>query len=234
MGRRLEPRRCTWLIGFTKTAEAGARAAVRDGWSGNPGGRRTGSRNKATLAAAVLLAGKSEALTRRAVELALAGDPTAMRLCLERILPPCRGRAVKFALPPIESARDKARGLKAHDIAAAMKAVTSALASGAITPGEAERIAAGGRHLCLGDRRQRFRPAPSRTRRRVQGARGGSHCRLGIALAPQPIGGCLLLICCRCSNVKQSVQFLIASRGHAIGRAACFLRSFAKGWRRRP
>jgi hypothetical protein len=81
-------------------------------------------------------------LTRRAVELALAGDPTAMRLCLERILPPCRERTVKFALPPIESApRDKARGLKAHDIAAAMKAVNSALASGAIMPGEAERIA---------------------------------------------------------------------------------------------
>ena len=38
--------------------------------------------------------------------------------------------------------RDKARGLKAHDIAAAMKAVTSALASGMITPGEAATIAA--------------------------------------------------------------------------------------------
>src|SRR6202040_3057603 len=103
------------------------------GRSGNPAGRRTGSRNKATLAAAAFLAGESEALTRRAVELALAGDPTAMRLCLERILPPCRERAVKFALPPIESAAD---------IAAAMKAVTSALADGAITPGEAATIPA--------------------------------------------------------------------------------------------
>jgi uncharacterized protein DUF5681 len=103
------------------------------GRSGNPGGRRAGLRNKATLAAAALLQGESEALTRRAVELALAGDPTAMRLCLERILPPCRERTVNFALPPIESAAD---------IAAAMKAVTSALAGGAITPGEAERIAA--------------------------------------------------------------------------------------------
>jgi hypothetical protein len=37
--------------------------------------------------------------------------------------------------------RDKARGLKAHDIAAA-KAVTSALAGGVITPGEAATIAA--------------------------------------------------------------------------------------------
>jgi hypothetical protein len=56
-----------------------------------------------------------------------------MRLCLERVVSPLRERTVKFELPPIESA---------HDIAAAMKAVTSALASGAIAPGEAERIAA--------------------------------------------------------------------------------------------
>src|SRR5271169_2371069 len=45
------------------------------GRSGNPGGRRRGSRNKATLAAAALLAGESEASTRKAVEMALAGRP---------------------------------------------------------------------------------------------------------------------------------------------------------------
>src|SRR5438876_8413329 len=56
-----------------------------------------------------------------------------MRLCIERILPPCRERMVKFALPPIESAAD---------IAPAMKAVTSALAGGVISPGEAATIAA--------------------------------------------------------------------------------------------
>ena len=103
------------------------------GRSGNPAGRRTGSRNVTTEAAAALLVGESEALTRKAVELALSGDPTAMRLCLERILPACRERTVNFALPPIESAAD---------IAAAMKADTSALADGAITPGEAATIAA--------------------------------------------------------------------------------------------
>jgi hypothetical protein len=102
------------------------------GRSGNPTGRRYGSRNKRTIAAAVLLEGESEALTRKAVELALEGDPTALRLCIERILPPCRERAVRFTLPPIENAAD---------ISAAMNAVTSALASGIITPGEAERIA---------------------------------------------------------------------------------------------
>ena len=50
------------------------------GRSGNPAGRRTGCRNKATIAAAALLGGESEALTRKAVELALVGDSTAMRL----------------------------------------------------------------------------------------------------------------------------------------------------------
>ena len=57
------------------------------GQSGNPGGRRRGSRNKATLAAQMLLADEAEALTRKAVKLALDGDPTALRLCVERILP---------------------------------------------------------------------------------------------------------------------------------------------------
>src|SRR5271157_1601880 len=47
----------------------------KKGRSGNPGGRRRGSRNKATLAAAALLAGESEALTRKAGEMALAGRP---------------------------------------------------------------------------------------------------------------------------------------------------------------
>jgi hypothetical protein len=103
------------------------------GRSGNPLGRRVGCRNKTTIAAAAFLLGESEALTRKAVELALVGDPTALRLCIERVLPQCRERAVKFALPPIENAAD---------IAAAMKAVTAALVGGMITPAEAATIAA--------------------------------------------------------------------------------------------
>ena len=45
------------------------------GRSGHPAGRRAGSRNQKTLAAAALLEGGFEAMTRRAVELALTGDP---------------------------------------------------------------------------------------------------------------------------------------------------------------
>jgi hypothetical protein len=100
------------------------------GQSGNPAGRQLGSRNKATIAAQKMLAGEAEALTRKAVEAALAGDPIAMRLCLDRILP--RDRALEFPLPRINSAAD---------IAEAMGAVTAAVANGLITPAEAQAIA---------------------------------------------------------------------------------------------
>src|SRR5438128_2289258 len=65
-----------------------------------------------------------------------------MRLCMERVLPPCRERTVKFSLPPIEAGRTgKSCGPSSHDVSLAMDAVTSALARGEITPGEAETIA---------------------------------------------------------------------------------------------
>jgi hypothetical protein len=102
------------------------------GRSGNPLGRPRGSLNKMTLAAARYLAGESEELIKQAVELALTGDPVALRLCVERVLPRCRERSVKFALPPIASAAD---------IAAAMGAVTRAVAGGEITPSEGATIA---------------------------------------------------------------------------------------------
>jgi hypothetical protein len=66
-----------------------------------------------------------------------------MRFCLEGILPPCRDRMVMFALPPIESApTGRAHRLKVHYIAAAMRAVTSALVGDMISLGEAATIAA--------------------------------------------------------------------------------------------
>jgi hypothetical protein len=163
------------------------------GRSGNPAGRQTGSRNKATLAAAALLAGESEALTRKAVELALVGDPMAMKLCIERILPPCRERTVKFALPPIESP---------SDIAAAMKAVTSALAGGAITPGEAERIASVVdtfmRELDTSDFDRRLQELENGSKARAAPEHARALGRSGSTTGR----GVLLLICCRYSNVK--------------------------------
>ena len=98
---------------------------------GNPG-KRHGIRHKTTLAIQALLDGEGEALTRKAVEMALAGDTTALRLCLERIAPPRKDSPVRFDLPPMESAASAS---------AAMGAILAGVASGDLTPGEGNAIA---------------------------------------------------------------------------------------------
>ena len=98
--------------------------------AGNPG-RQKGTRNKATLAAEALLDGEVTALTRKAVDMALAGDTTALRLCLERIAPPRKDRPVPFTLPKMESADDAVR---------AGAALLQAVAQGELTPMEANEL----------------------------------------------------------------------------------------------
>ena len=102
------------------------------GVSGNPGGCKTGSRHKATVAAQALLDGESEALTRKAVELALAGDLTALRLCLERLVPPRKDSPITVKLPAIETAAD---------LPAVTGAILSAVSKGLLTPSEAQALA---------------------------------------------------------------------------------------------
>jgi hypothetical protein len=120
----------------------GRRRLFQPGQSGNPAGRRLGSRNKATLAAATLLDGEALGLTRRAVEAALAGDMLAMKLCLERVLPRCQERPVTFSLPSLAAAGNgEIDEPSSQNVSRAMNAVTTALACGEITPGEAATIA---------------------------------------------------------------------------------------------
>ena len=104
----------------------------KPGESGNPKGRTPGTRCKATMAAQALLDGESEALTRKVVELALKGDLTALRLCLERIVPPRKDSPVKVTLPPMESSAD---------LPSVTAAVLDAVAAGQLTPSEAAALA---------------------------------------------------------------------------------------------
>src|SRR5919206_3816898 len=83
------------------------------GQSGNPAGRRRGSRNKATIMAALYLDGEAEGLVRKAVEMAYAGDPLALRLCLERTIAPRRDRPEPFRMPRVETAADPAPAMAA-------------------------------------------------------------------------------------------------------------------------
>jgi hypothetical protein len=103
------------------------------GHSGNPKGRPRGARAKATLAVEAMLQGELRGLTRKAIELALQGDTTALRLCLERLMPPARGRHVQLELPPITNAAAAV---------AAMARITEAVGSGEITTEEGSALAA--------------------------------------------------------------------------------------------
>lgn len=99
---------------------------------GNPG-KPKGARSRATMAAEALLDGEADALTRKAIEMALDGDTVAMRLCLERLVPPRKDRPLLFDLPPIASPQD-------HP--AVLIAVIEAMAGGDLTPAEATAFSA--------------------------------------------------------------------------------------------
>ena len=101
------------------------------GQSGNPSGRPKGARNKTTIAVEALLDDEAEALTRKVIELALAGNMAAIRLCFERLLPPRCDRGVAFDLPKIGSAADAV---------AASGAVLESCAAGNLSPGEAANV----------------------------------------------------------------------------------------------
>jgi len=94
-------------------------------------GRLKGSLNSTTLAAQALLDGEAEALTRKAIELAKGGDLTALRLCMDRLLPPRKDRPVSLDLPRIDSARD---------VPIAISALLAAVAAGELEPSDAGEV----------------------------------------------------------------------------------------------
>jgi hypothetical protein len=84
-----------------------------------------------TLAIDALLDGEAEKLTRKAIELGLNGDLTALRICMDRIVPPRKDRPIGFSLPVLK---------EPADAAAALAAVVAAAAGGELTPSEASEL----------------------------------------------------------------------------------------------
>jgi hypothetical protein len=76
------------------------------GQSGNPAGRPAGSRNKKTIAVDEMLAEQTEAAVQKILKMAEDGDPTAMRLCMERMSPTGANRRLGLELPRIKAADD--------------------------------------------------------------------------------------------------------------------------------
>lgn len=94
----------------------------RDAQSGRflPGnrGRPPGTKHRLTRALDAPLNASGEALVRKVIDLALAGDTAALRMCMDRIFPVPKGRTVHIDLPVLRTARD-ALEAKAHIVEAA-------------------------------------------------------------------------------------------------------------------
>ena len=101
------------------------------GQSGNPKGKPKGTRNRTTIIAQTLLEGQAEALVKKVVRLALDGDLTCLRICLERLVAPKRDAPMDIDLPDI---------CVAADIPKLFAALTAKLREGGITPSEARTL----------------------------------------------------------------------------------------------
>ena len=94
-------------------------------------GKPKGCKNKATRAMEALLDDEGEKITRKAIELAITGDQAALRLCMERLLAPCKDRPVTLDLPPMTCT---------ENIAQASANIIEAVSQGELTPSEANRV----------------------------------------------------------------------------------------------
>ena len=104
----------------------------KKGESGNPQGRPVGTRNKTTLAALSLIEDEGEQLARKAVELALDGDLPALKLCMDRLLPPAKERPLEaFSLPQLNDQRS---------VLDALDTLANKLSKGELLPAEATSI----------------------------------------------------------------------------------------------
>jgi len=102
------------------------------GQSGNPAGRPRGIVNRATALAQDLLSEHAEWIARKVIELAEEGDMAAIRVCMERLVPPIKHQPVAVELPPIE---------KPADSVEAVASIAAAVAAGDLTAAEAAELA---------------------------------------------------------------------------------------------
>jgi uncharacterized protein DUF5681 len=101
------------------------------GQSGNPAGKRPGTRNRATVLREALCDGEDVQAARIVIDKALAGDMVAARFVVGRLEPRPRSRAIALDLP---------EGAGAGDIVTAYDVTVRALATGEITPDEALQV----------------------------------------------------------------------------------------------
>ena len=103
----------------------------KPGQSGNPEGRRAGSRSAALVALDQLGEESAKDIVQAMIDKAKAGDGVTGRLILERIWPARKGARIAFDMPEVKSAAD---------IPGAVAAINRQTAEGEISPDEAAVI----------------------------------------------------------------------------------------------
>ena len=94
-------------------------------------GRPPGSRNKKTIFQEALESHGLEIVNKAKLE-ALKADPTALRLCVERLIPIPKAPNSRFRLPPVRTPADLTK---------ALSAATQAVSRGRLSAQEGEAIA---------------------------------------------------------------------------------------------
>lgn len=103
----------------------------KPGQSGNPNGRRVGSRNKASIICDKIAEDASGDIVRAITERAKAGDADCARVILSRVWQARRGRPVKFELPDMKTPAD---------LVNAIASISRQVADGALTVDEGAAI----------------------------------------------------------------------------------------------
>lgn len=106
--------------------------AWKPGQSGNPAGKPSGARNRATQMVMALMEGAAEEITTTIIDAAKKGDLAAAKLVLERLAPPVRERAIALALPNTDTP---------SGINEAQRKIVEAVGSGDLLPAEGTALA---------------------------------------------------------------------------------------------
>lgn len=116
-----------------KAKRSPPKSAWKPGQSGNPAGKKPGTRNRATLLAQAMLEDEVQAVVQVVVAAARAGDLTAAKMVIERVVPPMRERPIAVNLPA---------DLKTADaVSQAAAAILQATCNGELLPAEAQALA---------------------------------------------------------------------------------------------
>jgi hypothetical protein len=106
--------------------------AFKKGQSGNPLGKKPGTRHKATIAALELLDGDLKVITRVCIDKAKGGDLVACKLILDKLIPNRRERTIDLSLPKLTGTAE---------ILQALADILAAVTQGKLTPGEGQTMA---------------------------------------------------------------------------------------------